>query len=504
MSRLSKDYLWLDRRPRRRKRGLRFILLLLVMVAIPGGLWLYSSTPGAYQTALGLTEVEILPQADSNARTTPADRQPVTTAAKQQPRTENSRGEKDAPVSGPILQLTLSQVSAYDPVAQTAMDVGDEHRDEWIPIRIHDGDTLSTAFARRGLAYTDAVAITRLDEYGKHFTHKLRAGDEFQIKADADGHVVALKYALDATRTLQIRDSSDGYEADITQVELDRRLASVTGTINNSFYSDARRAGLSDRQVMDLADIFKWTINFVYDIRPGDRFTVVYSELYKDGSKVGNGPIMAASVRTGKGLIRALRYTDPNGKTAYYQPDGSSMRRAFIRTPVDYTRISSPFNPGREHPILHTIRAHHGTDYAAPTGTPIHAAGNGTITHRGRKGGYGNLVELDHGRGITTRYGHMSRFASGQSVGTQVEQGDIIGYVGSTGLATGPHLHYEYRVNNKPKDPETVDLPGKPPLPDKYMDEFKTQSKPLIARLETTTEFMLARNKHQGKVTLDD
>ena len=204
---------------------------------------------------------------------------------------------------------------------------------------------------------------------------------------------------------------------------------------------------------MELAGIFGWDIYFALNIRRGDHFTVVYDQLYLDGKKIGNGDILAAEFVNQGQVYRAVRYEKPNGTADYYTPDGNSMRKEFLRTPVAFTRISSRFSLGRYHPILNRIRAHKGVDYAAPTGTPIKATGDGRVAFRGRKGGYGNVVILDHGRGYSTLYGHMSRFARGERVGTRVHQGQVIGYVGSTGMATGPHLHFEVRADGVTTDP---------------------------------------------------
>ncbi|MDZ7737127.1 MAG: peptidoglycan DD-metalloendopeptidase family protein [Gammaproteobacteria bacterium] len=201
-------------------------------------------------------------------------------------------------------------------------------------------------------------------------------------------------------------------------------------------------------------------------------------------SKVKDGPIIAAEFQNRGRTLRAVRYTTPDGRTDYYADDGRSMRKAFLRTPMDVYRISSHFDPNRRHPVMNTIRAHKGTDYAAPTGTPIKASGDGRIIHIGRKGGYGNAIILKHGGRYTTLYGHMSRFAEGLHNGSRVEQGQTIGYVGSTGLATGPHLHYEFRVNGVHKDPVKVELPKADSIPEKLQADFKQSTQPLLAELD--------------------
>jgi murein DD-endopeptidase MepM/ murein hydrolase activator NlpD len=244
--------------------------------------------------------------------------------------------------------------------------------------------------------------------------------------------------------------------------------------------------------IMQLAHIFGWDIDFALNIRNGDSFSVIYQEDYLNGKKLNDGPILAAEFINQGHVYRAIRYTDPTGNSDYYDPSGKSMRKAFLRTPVEFTRISSGFTMGRFHPILNKIRAHKGVDYAAPTGTPIKATGDGKITFRGRKGGYGNVVILQHGARYSTLYGHMSKFRGGLAVGSRVRQGQVIGYVGMTGLATGPHLHYEFRIDGVHRDPLRVKLPGAEPLGNKYRDDFNSKAKALIAKLDLIRDVQVA------------
>jgi murein DD-endopeptidase MepM/ murein hydrolase activator NlpD len=234
---------------------------------------------------------------------------------------------------------------------------------------------------------------------------------------------------------------------------------------------------------MDMAGIFEWDVDFIQDVREGDRFTVIYEELWRDGVKLRDGQIVAAEfVNQGK-PFRAARFNDATGRVGYYTPEGRSVRKAFIRAPLNFTRISSGFNPSRRHPVLNTIRAHRGVDYADPTGTEIRAAGDGKVLFRGVQGGYGNTIILQHGSNITTLYGHMSRFGTAR-VGARVNQGDVIGYVGSSGLATGPHLHYEYRVNGVHRNPRTVALPPADPIAAEQQAAFRAATDPLWRQLD--------------------
>ncbi len=232
---------------------------------------------------------------------------------------------------------------------------------------------------------------------------------------------------------------------------------------------------------LKLANVFAWDIDFVLDIREGDRFTAVYEQIFQDGKYLRDGEVLAAEfVNNGK-VYRAVRFVADSGHAGYYTPAGLAMRKAFLRAPVEFTRVSSAFNPHRQHPILNLIRGHMGTDYAAPTGTPVHAAGDGHVSFAGQRGGYGNAIVLTHGANISTLYGHMSRFARNIRVGTRVQQGEVIGYVGMTGLATGPHLHYEYLTGGVHRNPQTVQLPGAEPLRAQDLQRFRDMAAPLLA-----------------------
>jgi murein DD-endopeptidase MepM/ murein hydrolase activator NlpD len=254
--------------------------------------------------------------------------------------------------------------------------------------------------------------------------------------------------------------------------------------IDSSLFEAVAKAGAHDQTALALADIFGWDIDFVLDIQQGDSFTATYDEISQDGKYIKDGPITAAMfVNRGK-VYRAVRYVDPNGTAHYYTPEGVSMYRAFLRTPVEFTRISDKFNPNRRHPILNTIRAHKGVDYAAPTGTPVRAAGDGRIQFAGQRNGYGNVLEISHARGVVTVYGHLSRFAKGLRSGTKVTQGEVVAFVGMTGLATGPHLHYEYRVNGVHKNPQTVELPGAAPIEPAWRQDFDEKTALALAALE--------------------
>lgn len=364
---------------------------------------------------------------------------------------------------------------------------------KWITHAVERGDNLGAVLTRAGLSPRDVHELVNVDERTARLT-RIFPGDEIGVKINEEGRLQAVRYSLNETDTLYVsRNGEEKLESRVEITPLEVEVAEATGTITSSLYNAGIQAGLKDRTIMELAGIFGWDIDFALDLREGDRFVVIYETLLRDGEHVRSGNILAAEFINRGERFRALRFTREEGQSEYYGPDGRSMRRAFLRTPTDFTRVSSDFNPNRLHPVLGTRRPHMGTDYAAPPGTPIWASGDGRIIHRGPKGGYGNTVILQHGARHTTLYAHMQGFASGQSVGDRVRQGQVIGYVGSTGLATGPHLHYEFRVDGVHRNPRTVKLPEAAPLASEYRDRFERDTQPLLARLEEISGARLAR-----------
>ncbi len=358
-----------------------------------------------------------------------------------------------------------------------------------LTLTVQRGDSLDRLFRRHGLSVADLHAMLRLEEAARAL-RVVRPGDEINIRREG-ASVLALSRRLDDFRVLEVDRSVEGFEAAVSVDAPERRVTHAYGRITSSLFNAGRAAGVSDNLVMELAGIFAWDIDFVLDIREGDEFLVLYEELWRDGKKLRDGAILAAEfVNTGD-RYQALRYVDPEGDADYYTPEGRSLRKAFLRAPVDFSRISSNFNPNRRHPILNTIRAHRGVDYAAPAGTPIKAAGDGKVSFRGVKGGYGNTVILQHGDNITTLYAHLSRFASAKR-GTRVHQGDVIGYVGKSGLASGNHLHYEYRVAGVHRDPRTVKLPQAAPVPKAFQADFSAHAEHVLAQLQLIRNVRLA------------
>jgi murein DD-endopeptidase MepM/ murein hydrolase activator NlpD len=359
---------------------------------------------------------------------------------------------------------------------------------------VKKGDSLERLFRRNHLSLSDLAAMVRLNDVAGYLKI-LKPGDAIRIAHDGE-RVLGLTRELDEIKLLTITREPDGYKAVEIERPVELRRTIGRGVIKSSLFDAATRAGVSDAVTMNMAGIFQWDIDFIQDVRVGDTFTVIYEERWRDGIKLGNGPILAAEFVNQGHTYRAARYTDSSGHSDYYTPDGRSVRKAFIRAPVDFTRISSNFDLHRRHPILNKIRAHRGVDYAAPTGTPVHAAGDGKVIFRGAQGGYGNVVILQHGGNITTLYGHLSKFGK-YRVGSRVKQGDIIAYVGKSGLATGPHLHYEYRISGVHRNPRTVKLPPADPVPAQYRDDFETRTAELwreLDSLEPDTRFATAAN----------
>ena len=350
-------------------------------------------------------------------------------------------------------------------------------------VTVKSGDSLYLIFKRLGLPQRELALMTSSKPLAKKLA-RIAPRQEIEFHVDTQSRLTRLVHRIDRMRSLHVIRDGDQFTFEEVVESPEISVGVASGVIDSSLFIAGQRAGLSDSLIMQLAEIFAWDVDFALDIRAGDRFSVVFEEQFKDGEKIGEGPIVAAEFTNRGRRIRALRYVDPTGHAEYFSPDGRSMRKAFLRTPVNFTRISSRFSFSRRHPILHKMRAHRGVDYAAPRGTAVKAAGDGKVVFAGRKGGYGRTVILKHGSIYTTLYGHLSRFSKGMRVGKRVEQGQVIGYVGSTGLATGPHLHYEFRVRGVHRDPLTVELPHAAPLLAKYTSDFKRNAEPLLAQLD--------------------
>jgi murein DD-endopeptidase MepM/ murein hydrolase activator NlpD len=362
----------------------------------------------------------------------------------------------------------------------------------WRTETVRKGDSLALIFSRLGLSAQELDRALRAGDAAKRLKH-LVPGQQLTFAID-NGELQQLIYEIDPLNTLNVSRGGDGgFSATTTARELETRVTNAAGTIDSSLFLAGQAAGLSDSLIMELAGIFGWDIDFALDIRSGDRFSLVYEEKYLDGNKVQDGNILAAEFVNRGTSFRALRYTDTSSRADYYSPDGKSMRKAFLRTPVDFTRISSRFG-SRMHPVLGTLKNHHGVDYAAPTGTPVKSAGDGKVIHVGSKGGYGRTVIIQHGGKYSTLYAHLSKYKGGLSNGSRVRQGQIIGYVGSTGRSTGPHLHYEFRIDGVHRNPLTVRLPDAAPIQAEYQADFLAKSRGLVSLLDVMARTDIALN----------
>lgn len=350
-----------------------------------------------------------------------------------------------------------------------------------LSLSVNSGDSLETMFRSNELSLSDLAAMTALSD-AQEYLRLLRPGEKIELLHQA-GQIFSLEKELDEISLLQITRNEAGFHARIHKRVVDIRAIGSHSTIQSSLFEAGMAAGISDSITMNMAGIFQWDIDFIQDVRVGDEFTVIYEELWRNGIKLRDGEIIAAEFINQGTPYRAARYTNSGENSNYFTPEGRSVRKAFIRAPVNFTRVSSNFSLNRRHPVLNTIRAHRGVDYAAPSGTFVYAAGDGKVIFRGVHGGYGNTVILQHGDNITTLYAHLSRFANPR-VGSRVQQGQRIGFVGQSGLATGPHLHYEYRINGVHRNPRTVTLPPADPVPTDQREDFIATTTPLWRQLD--------------------
>ncbi|MBS0456656.1 MAG: peptidoglycan DD-metalloendopeptidase family protein [Proteobacteria bacterium] len=352
----------------------------------------------------------------------------------------------------------------------------------WQIVSVTKGEKLDSIFAQFNIPAADQKRVLAQPGAKAALTH-LRPGAELAFDVPTPGVLRGLRYDKDDSTRIEL--TFDGSKVKSTTIHrpLERRMESTSGVIAGSLFDAGAKAGMNDGLVIQMAKVFSYDIDMAQDLQPGDSFQVVYEDYWRDGQLVRTGNILAASFDNNGKRYFAYRYTHPNGKTEYVDQNGTPLKKTFMRTPVEFTRISSGFTlTGRMHPILGYMRAHTGVDYAAPTGTPIVAAGDAKVLFEGQKGGYGNCIILDHGSGVTTLYGHMSRFG-GYRVGQHVAQGATIGYVGMTGMATGPHLHYEFRINGQYRNPLSVTMPKPLPLEGAELASFRTQNAAALAQL---------------------
>ena len=349
---------------------------------------------------------------------------------------------------------------------------------------VKNGENLSIIFEDFKVPLNTAYRIFRLDE--KKLLSKIRPGDKMKF-AYLGENIINIEIDKDPINSLLI-NLSDVVSISEINKELELIQSFKSGIIKTSFYEAALDAEIPDSVIMDFAYIFGWDVDFVFDIREGDSFYLIYETPYSGGAKIKNGDIVAAEFINNGKIYKANRFYISSNKKEFFDDEGNNLQKAFLRAPLDFAYISSHFNPNRMHPVLHTIRAHNGTDYAAKRGSPVRTTGNGTIKYAGRRNGCGNEIVIQHTNDYSTRYCHLDKFHSGIKKGKKVLQGETIGYVGSTGLATGPHLHYEFKIGNKHIDPIKLKLPSAEPIGNNLKSDFDTlvnNNKLMLSKLKS-------------------
>ena len=403
-----------------------------------------------------------------------------------------SSEEPEASQHAESLELSVGERYALpievDTVDESTLLAVEEHK-EWKTITVRRGDNLAKIFDREDLTPQEVYKVSKAGKDAKKLL-KMKPGDELSILKDSDNTFRSLAYAYSSTETLSINKAEDNtFKSSVDKKQIQTRLGYAQGEIDSSFWNAGIRSGMSEAQIMNLAGIFGWDIDFALEIRPGDTFNIVFEKEYIDGEFIGYGNIIAAEFTNQGEEFTAIRYTDG----LYYTPEGRSMRKSFLRAPVSFTRISSNFNPKRFHPVQKRYKPHRGVDYAAKRGTPVMAAGNGKVIKAGYDKYNGHHVFIQHGEKYTTKYIHFTKRLVKR--GQTVKQGDIIGTVGSTGLASGPHLHYEFLVNGVHRNPRTVKLPKAEPIDKRERSAFQQLAQNYLIQLSNNRRIMLAMNQ---------
>ena len=389
-----------------------------------------------------------------------------------------------------LIMLLYADFITDDSLPQERIEITEsfnEEISEVLSYRIHevmDGENLSIIFEEFKVPLNTAYRIFRLDK--NNLLSKIKPGDEMKFTYLGED-ITGIEIIKDSINSILIEITDKISIKKISKnVELIQSYKS--GVIKTSFYEAALEAEIPDSIIMDFAYIFGWDIDFIFDIREGDSFNVIYETPYSEGEKVKNGDIILAKfVNRGK-IYSANRFFLNENDKEFFDNNGNNLQKAFLRAPLDFAYISSHFNPNRMHPVLHTIRAHNGVDYAAKTGSPVRTTGNGTVHYAGRRNGCGNEIVIKHSNDYSTRYCHLNKFKSGIKKGTKVIQGETIGFVGSTGLATGPHLHYEFKIGNKHVDPVKLQLPSAEPISQNLRSDFDKilkDNKLLLSKLDS-------------------
>jgi murein DD-endopeptidase MepM/ murein hydrolase activator NlpD len=389
----------------------------------------------------------------------------------------------DEQIDSKVFELSLpDRLDFQTPAASTTpeapgdqADIGIFSRDEqWDTVTVHPGQSLDTIFRQQGFSAKALHEILALNKETRRL-RKIRPGDLFEFQRHEDKSLRRMRYAIDESRYLIVEHDGQKAVASTEVRDMITETTETSGTITSSLFLAGKQAGLSDNMVMKLANLFGWDIDFVLDIREGDRFYLVYEKIYRDGSFLRDGEIVGATFFNQGERFQAIRF-DIDGRTQYFAPDGRNMRKAFLRAPLNFSYISSNFNPKRYHPILKRVKAHNGIDYKAPRGTPVFAAGDGKVIRSN-----GHHVFVQHANSIVTKYLHFTKRTVKK--GQRVKQGQVIGYVGATGLAQAPHLHYEFLLNGVHRNPRTISLPTADPLGETQLTAFQQQAAPVLSQL---------------------
>lgn len=412
-------------------------------------------------------------------------------------------GERDEALPESPVSLDLTSVPKAEAVTLPVIEAVRVPTANWREVTVRAGDNLALLFKRNRLPAADLQHILALGEPVQALK-KILPGQTLGFQTAPSGRLLAVRYQKNAFDTLLIRRDGEAFSASWQSATPDRILAFASAEITRdkpSLYHAGKAAGLNDNVIMKLANIFQWDISFALDLREGDHFSLMYEEIYVDGELVEEGHIVAAAFSNMGKKHEAVRYTSIAGHSSYYTPEGLNMRKAFLRDPVHFSYVSSSFNLRRLHPIHKRVMPHRGIDYAARKGTPVRAAGDGRVTSRRQNDASGKYLVIRHGEQYTTKYLHLSGFARGIKPGVNVSQGQVIGYVGATGWATAPHLHYEFLVNQVHRNPRTVKLPSALPVAKDEMQRFRNSTAPVLARLYSISGSSLASAGQTGQAT---
>lgn len=380
------------------------------------------------------------------------------------------------------ISFTFDKKTIEDIALPAAPQEADSSSVFWRTERVQRGDTVAELLRRLNVDDINASNYLRNNKAAESL-QRLSAGKDIQAETRADGSLLSLRYTSNSGSQVIIEKKDDSFGTRILSAQIEKRTVMRTGEISSTLFAATDAAGLSDAAASQLADIFSGDIDFHHDLRKGDKFSVIYEVNYSNGEAVSTGNILAAEFINQGHQYRALYYEMTKNNGSYYSPDGKNMRKAFLRSPLEFSRVSSGFTLARFHPILNKWRAHKGVDYAATIGTKVKVTADGTIDFVGQQTGYGNVVMVNHQGHYSTVYGHLSRFASGLHRGQRVMQGDIIAYTGQSGMATGPHLHYEFKIDGQQHDPLRVALPDARSITAVQKEQFLAATSNIVDRL---------------------